>query len=117
LAAVITARGIMRSRIDAVKLSHHGSQGNTTRRMAQFRPAHYLISTNGQRYQHPDDQALARVIWNAKPSTPPILWFNYSVPQNERWRSVADASHSFEIRYPDRTSGIVLHLGERTDGA
>jgi beta-lactamase superfamily II metal-dependent hydrolase len=50
-------------RLDALKVSHHGSRKNTSREfLALLDCDKYLISTNGAHHHHPDPVAMARVI-------------------------------------------------------
>jgi len=70
--------------IDVFKLPHHGSKGNVTSKLLALVPArHYVISSNGDRFHHPDDVAVARVAtagdWDR------TLWFNYRTDVNLRW--------------------------------
>lgn len=84
LAALAAQRGSERVPVDLFKLPHHGSRGNISRRLLELVPArHYLVSTNGHRFGHPDDVALARVITSAEPGL--TLWFNYDTPELRRW--------------------------------
>jgi hypothetical protein len=58
-----------------VKLSHHGSKGNTSYKLLQcFIAEAYLLSTNGQRHEHPDKQMLSRLINVHGDCT---IYFNY----------------------------------------
>jgi beta-lactamase superfamily II metal-dependent hydrolase len=50
-------------RLDACKLPHHGSKGNVTVGLIEALDCPlWLVSSNGVRFRHPDDAALARVI-------------------------------------------------------
>ncbi len=61
--ALANARGGRRLAVDAVKLPHHGSQKNVGAKLLTLLSAkHFLISTNGERFGHPDDVSLARAI-------------------------------------------------------
>ena len=115
-------RGLARSRgsetvaVDAFKLPHHGSRANVTADLLAAAPArHYLVSTNGDTFHHPDDAALARVVLGAPPR--PTLWFNYRTPRTERWadpRLTERHGHRVAFPDPDRTdAGIVLDLPAR----
>jgi beta-lactamase superfamily II metal-dependent hydrolase len=111
LGALLASRGEGHTRIDAVKLAHHGSRNNTTAQLALGRASHYLISSNGKLYGHPHDEALARLIQHALPGASPTLWFNYTTTLNERWTALAKKLGTFSTRFPDGpTSGIVLTL-------
>lgn len=49
--------------VDVLKLSHHGSQGTLSPALLDRLDCHrFLISTDGSRHQHPDRQAMARVL-------------------------------------------------------
>lgn len=58
-----------------LKVSHHGSSGNTNLDLLSFiNCSEYIISTNGNGYQHPHKQMLARLISHNSGST---IWFTY----------------------------------------
>ena len=110
------ARGTQTLGVDALKLPHHGSQANVIAALLTAAPAsHYLVSTNGDVFHHPDDAAIARVVLDA-PSGP-TLWFNYRTPRTERW---ADPrlleQHGHHVVFPDPAqpdAGAVLDLPAR----
>ncbi len=114
LKGLAVARGQETVPVDAFKLPHHASKGNVFEAMLQVAPAqHYLISTNGDTFHHPDDAALARVVLAAPPGA--TLWFNYRTPRNERWADTAlCATHGYDTRFPDEPeAGAVLELPAR----
>jgi hypothetical protein len=114
LAALLSSRGAGRATVDAIKLSHHGSARNTQAQLALVRARHYLISSDGRLYGHPDDEALARLVAQALPGAEPTFWFNYDTPLNRRWEEKADELGTFGTVFPqDDTSGAVLHLPAR----
>jgi beta-lactamase superfamily II metal-dependent hydrolase len=110
-------------KIDAVKLSHHGSRGNVTNDLLKaVRADHYIISTNGAMFNHPDDEAIARVILHGGPK--PTLWFNYGNDRNRRWDDEdLRRQHDYVVVLPGSgSSGVSLQLGSqhgtrRTRGA
>lgn len=91
-------------RLDACKLPHHGSKGNVTAELvAALDCPLWLISTNGVRFDHPDDTALARVIRHgARPGRPPELGWNYL---SERYTAFTGAyppaDSSYTVIEPD----------------
>ena len=114
LIALAVHRGVSRLPVDAVKLPHHGSRNNISNGLMQTVTArHWLVSSNGDRFGHPDDIALARVVTNADPGS--TLWFNYRNARTARWDDPElRAEHGYDVRYPDATgAGIVLELEER----
>jgi hypothetical protein len=83
---------------DAVKISHHGSSGNTSSSLLQLIESPiYLISTNGVKYHHPDIETLARIVCrdiNLKKR----LIFNYETPASaymnkEQWK----VAYNYEV--------------------
>ena len=103
-------RGEEPLRLDAVKVSHHGSDGNTTTLLLQKMACRdYLVSTNGSVFGHPDEAAIARIVRHAAPAR---LIFNYRSERNRAWDD-ADRKRqwNYEAVYPaDGESGIVLDL-------
>jgi len=89
LERLLQARGLERLRVDAVKVSHHGSKGNTTDAlMALIDCPRFLFSTNGAQFGHPDAEAVQRVI--ARSVWPhPTLYFNYLTDRNREWQDPA----------------------------
>lgn len=52
-------------KIDLMKISHHGSKGNTSSDLMKIIDCNkFLICTNGLRFNHPDKEVLARIIAN-----------------------------------------------------
>ena len=99
-------RGIATLAIDAFKLPHHGSQNNlSVPLLAQLRCPHYLVSTSGARFYHPDREAIARVIAHGRQTEQPAtLWFNYRTPEplNAVWDKAAlKAQHGYATVYPE----------------
>lgn len=48
---------------DAVKISHHGSANNTSVELLNMISCNkFIICTNGARFEHPDDETIARII-------------------------------------------------------
>lgn len=71
----------------AFKLPHHASKRNVSNAVVQSFPAgHYLISTSGAQFRHPDEAAIARVLV-AGVSARKHLHFNYDSACNHSWRS------------------------------
>ena len=112
LAGLAEARGAAAVPVDVFKLPHHASRGNVSHALAALAPAtHYVVSTNGDRFNHPDDAALARIV------VPPsrgerVLDFNYRNPWTERWENPAvQATYGFTTRYPEPgTDGVRIAL-------
>jgi len=114
LSGVAAHRGVARLPVDAFKLPHHGSKSNVLEDLLEVAPAqHYLVSSNGDVFHHPDDQAVARVVMHAPRGA--TLWFNYRNARTERWADPAlSAQHGYRTAYPDDPSrGVVLELSAK----
>ena len=73
---LLAERKLKKLNIDAFKLSHHGSRNNlSVPVMKKLQSRHYLVSTNGDKHEHPDREAIARVLKYG--GVQPTLWFNY----------------------------------------
>lgn len=93
-------RGLDSLPLDAVKLPHHGSKANVSAEsLEKIDCHHYLVSTNGAYFKHPDDIAIARIIKYGGPN--PHLCFNYLSKYNELWsnRSLQN-TYSYSVDYP-----------------
>lgn len=93
---------------------HHGSKGNLNVDLAsRIRASHILFSSNGPKgYQHPNRQAVARVLLHGGPQ-PKKLLFNYRHIYNEPWghEGAADlrATYNYDALYPpDGERGIAI---------
>lgn len=67
-------------RLDAFKLPHHGSKANLSPVLLDLIQCdRYLISTNGRRFDHPDNEAIARILKKSREEGREVeLMFNYS---------------------------------------
>ncbi len=64
-------------KFDAVKVSHHGSINNNFRWIEDIVADKYLISTNGEKHNHPNKEVIAKILkFNKQKKT---LYFNYPV--------------------------------------
>jgi Metallo-beta-lactamase superfamily len=102
-----SARAEPKLRLAAVKLSHHGSKGNTTPGLMRAIDCRsYLVSTDGSVFHHPDDEAIQCVLDYAKPAR---LFFNYQSERTIRWSNTEPgASADYTTQYP-------AHGGERLE--
>lgn len=89
----------------AFKLPHHGSAYNLSRALIEGVDCpRFLISTDGSRFMHPDQQALLRIFKFSK--SRPNLEFNYDKATTSIWRDkkkevVGDQFQDYETAYPD----------------
>lgn len=97
-------------RLDAFKLPHHGSRANVTAELLEAVDCeHFWVSSNGDKFEHPDPEAIARVI-AAHPGC--TLHFNYRTRFTELWDDPAlRKQHRYKTRYPKKgTEGLVFDL-------
>lgn len=102
-----------RIRLDAFKLSHHGSRGNTsTDLLRAVDCTNWLVSTNGKMFQHPDGEAIARVIRAGGAGV--NLRFNYRSEFNEIWAAPGlQRRHGYSTHYPaEEDEGVRLELAK-----
>ncbi|MDF1597636.1 MAG: hypothetical protein P1T08_16275 [Acidimicrobiia bacterium] len=96
---LIEERALQKLEIDALKVPHHGSKHNVSNELMQRLDCrHFLISSSGNRFHHPDDDAVARLIFH---SDHPTLHFNYRSSDNEDWdRPNWKSELGYEAVYP-----------------
>ncbi|MGY0193682.1 ComEC/Rec2 family competence protein [Leptothrix sp. BB-4] len=115
LDALLKRRGLERLAVDAIKLSHHGSRANVTAALlSKLDSPNAIVSTDNKIFNHPDDEALARVV-TARAGQPLTLWFNHDTPRNRRWDEPAlKAAHGHATVYPGAPgTGVTLTLPRR----
>lgn len=96
--------------LDVFKLSHHGSRGNVNDELLSLIDCpNYLISTSGAIFDHPDREALARVV--RRSPRPVTLWFDYPPSEQDHayhalWqRPDFQKRWNFHANYPDVKAG------------
>ena len=94
--------------LDAFKIAHHGSRNNTNINLVKaVKCKNWIISTNGKQFDHPDQEAIARVVkYGSKNQT---LLFNYRTVFNDMWDSeMLRDKYDFATIYP--RNGVELDL-------
>jgi hypothetical protein len=102
---LLEGRGECRLHLDAFKIPHHGSKSNISRALLELLACpNYLVSTNGNYFDHPDREAMARIIVHG--GDQPVLHFNYRSEETACWDDDAlKAEYGFATVYP-------LHKGQ-----
>ncbi|HEY0591714.1 MAG TPA: hypothetical protein VGF40_08095 [Thermoanaerobaculia bacterium] len=98
-------------KVNAVKVSHHGSKNNITHEFLTLVDAkHWLFSSNGDQHDHPDEEAVTAVIQGSRRK--PTLWFNYRSKFTTPWEKGAKkAKARYAVKYPAKGhEGIVVRL-------
>ncbi|MFK4784830.1 hypothetical protein [Fusobacterium sp. MFO224] len=80
-------------KFDLVKIAHHGSENNNPSDFfKKINSKIFLISTNGNNYNHPDEKTIARLIfWHKNKSNIFINCENenlYKFVKNDRWKKI-----------------------------
>ena len=84
--AYLRKRGYSESKplvVDYVKISHHGSMHNTSNELLDLvKCNHYIISTNGDKFGHPDREVFAHILCHPKRNRAEKvhLYFNSDIP-------------------------------------
>ena len=105
-----------RLKLDALKISHHGSQKNLSKDLLDLVDCDkFLFSTNGQQFSHPDRESVARVIKYGRTggnNRDPKLFFNYKTNFNKIWDDRGlQFNHNYETLYPlTGQSGVTINL-------
>lgn len=110
LTRLLAKRGIERLPLTALKVSHHGSAGNTSQELLDLLDCrHFLISTNGTRHGHPNPECIARLIAATRDAH---LYFNYGTNVNRIWSNARlERDHRYTPHYPeDGREGLVVEL-------
>ncbi|QWV98659.1 hypothetical protein KP005_05060 [Geomonas nitrogeniifigens] len=99
-------------KVDAVKVAHHGSAGNVSDDLlALIDSPRFLFSTNGAKFNHPDAEAVQRVIAGSKVK-PVGLYFNYLSDTTKPWQPL-DRQHglNYVAHYnPSEDKPFVIEL-------
>lgn len=97
--------------LTAFKLPHHGSKNNVSKNLISAFPAeHFLVSTNGQQFNHPDEEAIARILTEQK-GAEKTIHFNVPSDFNEVWKSKSyKATWNYLAKYGTETEGLVVDL-------
>ncbi|MEW8508462.1 MAG: MBL fold metallo-hydrolase [Candidatus Thiodiazotropha sp.] len=110
LQRLLTERGEDVLKLDALKMSHHGSARNNSSTLLEMIDCQrYLVSTNGSRHHHPDPAALARVLDLYDDGVE--FYFNYRSDETGLWdNSQLINQHRYKTIYPDKKGYLKLEL-------
>jgi beta-lactamase superfamily II metal-dependent hydrolase len=97
-------------KLDAFKVPHHGSKHNISKELLDLvQCEHFLLSTNGNYFQHPDAVAMARIIkYGTAGST---INFNYKTDFSKIWEnSNWQEKYKYKTNYPDDNKNGYLNM-------
>lgn len=107
---LLRERGQTTLSLDALKISHHGSKNNTSTKLLEMLDCRrFLISTNGSRHGHPDQESIARIVHrNRERAEPTELYFNYHTNQNRVWdNDELKDDWNYQTHYPTIAGSFV----------
>jgi beta-lactamase superfamily II metal-dependent hydrolase len=113
---LLVKKGTPKLKVDVMKLSHHGSSGNTSPELLNLLDCkHFMISTNGGGGfdpPHPHAETIARVIQGCGPDVE--LWFNYRNDLTNLWDNPSlMKQYRYKAHYPGNgQEGLVVPLSE-----
>lgn len=82
---LLAERGRKKLTIDACQASHHGSKFNNSPTLVDMLDCpRWLFSTNGDKFQHPDRETIARILMSRR-GDETALFFNYRSEYNDCW--------------------------------
>lgn len=92
---------------DLVKVSHHGSRGNTPAELVKrLHSPRWLISASGAYYRHPNREAIARIVKHAPDEAE--LVFNYETEFTRPWNTKGlKQRYRYQARFPSAPEEIM----------
>ena len=108
---LLKQRAAKKLKVDAFKVAHHASQNNLNVELMQLLDCkNYLISTNGSHFNHPDREAIGRVIKYG--GDKPRLYFNYLTKLNDVWASAElQEKYGYQAVFPEPgKEGLIIRL-------
>lgn len=104
LKRVLADRHENRLKVDAIKLAHHGSRHNLNKDLLDLvRCKRFLVSTNGDKFGHPDVDSIARVVRYGGPNAE--IYFNYAHTKKEYGKAEDMQTFVYKAVYPAGSAG------------
>lgn len=101
---------LIKEKYALLKVPHHGSNNNYSIEFAKKVHADvYLLSTNGRKYQHPDKEMIAKIIYFNKEKKK--MFFNYNnLSIFDFLNGIELSRYNVEIQRPDRYETLVINI-------
>lgn len=108
--SILDTRDEDRLKVDAWKLSHHGSKKSTLDTlMIKVEAKKVLISSDGARYFHPNAETVAKLLKHAAEKIE--FYFNYRTKFNAMWDNTQlKETYRYEAIYPSSEFGISVEV-------
>ena len=99
-------------KFDVVKVSHHGSIKNNFKWIEDIVADNYLISTNGEKHNHPSIEVIAKILKvNEQKKT---LYFNYPVDiVNNIGKDKLKEKYNYSLVVGNRDSSLQIEVSDR----
>ena len=96
---------------DVIKVSHHGSQGNTSLELLKMITSQqYIFSTNGKTHNHPDKEVIGRIISQKTTYTKELL-FTYPLKSIEEFKdNTLMKKYNYQITEMNGSEPIKVNL-------
>lgn len=97
--------------LEAFKIPHHCSRGNISEELiATINCRNWLISTDGSRHKHPDDEGIASILHYGKNTSVKLL-FNVTSKYNSKWSNAEwQQCFGYSADYGSDEDGYLLSL-------
>lgn len=96
--AGLELNGLCSDTIDLLKVSHHGSKGNTDMPLLTLMGCkRFLISTSGKMHNHPDHGLIERLVADRRR---PEIIFNYNTRLSGKWNQRPEGWPFYRASYP-----------------
>ena len=107
---LLKERGETSLKLGAFKVPHHGSRANLHESLLKRLDCqHFLVSTNGDQFHHPDREAIAHIIdgaWRPNKRKPVEIHFNYHTKYNRTWnKPTLMKEFNYQVDFPKSENG------------
>ncbi len=91
-------------KLDAYKVAHHGSRANTSKKLLEkLACPRYLVSTNGNQFEHPDKEGIARIVQFGGKGMD--ILFNYETEHTTIWhKDTLENTYNYHARFESKLS-------------
>ncbi|MEJ8553535.1 MBL fold metallo-hydrolase [Tepidibacter sp. Z1-5] len=101
-------------RFNAVKISHHGSIKNNFNWIENVKAKKYLISTNGEKHNHPNKEVIAKILQCNKEKK--TLYFNYPLDIcNDINKNMLQENYNYSIVIGNGTSSLQIEVDDKDE--
>lgn len=99
-------------KFDVVKVSHHGSTKNNFKWIEDIVADNYLISTNGEKHNHPSREVIAKIFkFNEQKKT---LYFNYPVDiVSDIGKDELKKKYNYSLVVGNKDSSLQIEVSDR----